>query len=665
LRYQSTQNAGVGLDEDITKRKEEEVWDSEGIDEMKQLASSMAPIHLPSERMSEEADTSLKRDGQRNGLVVDKQEVPTKSSLEPPVPEFVKWRPKLEYDRKRQFVRRGLSPAVSITEALKAVDCHDVLPMDTPVWKKNLSRNKSSSRRANEQLTQNLLSSHYSSPSNRFGLIVSKFIRADGLRDPNSPRHGDERSGSIPNPDEQSGGPTAHTSKPMLPPEKILQTTDRAFLQKRGFAPADARIWAHIIMENSTERAALALHRKSIVVGGVPLSTKREIPRFVLISLLHRKYVSAPALRHLLSLTWDALHLRSHHATQSLDLSSFSPENPENGTAVSSEGDASEISQEPFNVARDGDVLDAPRAQSQTGGTLDGPTPSKDGDSSTVNVQTAFVLFVRLFRHARIVWAAGLVNISALVATFLLPRDDHGLPLNLTVKQLARRTELCNTALRLLSIETSINPMKSAVYQQRAIFDLIRAMHQYHPQLPVTRDGYHALTTVLIRLKKTPQERDWASLKSKSWPPFKESKTRLDDAKDLDYGLSRGAQAIRFMQEYGYEVEPRDMIAQTLSGWHPDGSPTIQVRAQLERDHPLSLRGSHTPRGDITEVTEPNQIAALIESTRTLEEAWACFLEYQQSVGQRSPAPYFSLLRKIVAHRENQRKIDVERPKVC
>jgi hypothetical protein len=359
------------------------------------------------------------------------------------------------------------------------------------------------------------------------------------------------------------------------------------------------------LADSDTLRASRALSTRVITISGKTFECHNSVPVFVLNFMLRRRYISPVALKSLLNYAWESLFRRFHVALKQYD---------------------------------------QPQARRH----------------SLIYDQLVFVLFARLCRHARVVWPAALTNISAIVTTHILHTGHLHLlkgKVKLSAVQLARLTRLCNRALRLLSLPTRLNPVKSALHQQRAQFDLIRGMLQHQPPLPVTRLGHQSLTDVLLRLKKTPQERDWAGLKSKSWPPFKQSKTRLDDEKDPEYGISRAGQSIEFMQAYGYPLKEPDIIAKIMSGWHPDGSPTIQARAitkKLKGRSPQLLSPS-------TAKKSAGVIAALIESTRTLEEAWSCFLIYEESPVRPSLYVYSAMFKKIIYDEERTRQADSEK----
>lgn len=93
----------------------------------------------------------------------------------------------------------------------------------------------------------------------------------------------------------------------------------------------------------------------------------------------------------------------------------------------------------------------------------------------------------------------------------------------------------------------SLHPFKSSIYQETAQFDILDAMASQTPPLRIARDGYEALARVLLSRTKTERERDWVSLQSPSWPPWKRAKTGVDEAKDLAYGSSRAAITLQRM----------------------------------------------------------------------------------------------------------------------
>jgi hypothetical protein len=247
---------------------------------------------------------------------------------------------------------------------------------------------------------------------------------------------------------------------------------------------------------------------------------------------------------------------------------------------------------------------------------------------------------VRLVRHARDVWPQALPNIIKLFTAHLIDaRTEYYNKINNPIRPslIRQLTFKCNRMLSQLSVSGSRYPVLSGTHQQRAQFDLIRKMMTHQPPLPINQEGHRALTKILLLLRKTPQERDWALLQARSWPPFKISRTRLDDPKDREYGTSTAGKSIHFMQGYGYPMRNWDLIAQVYSGWNPDGSPAVQQRA-LTPAVPTSVAGE--PGMDELH-------AAIVASTRTIPEAWAAFLKFDSPDGKWR-AIYMAMFKKLL-----------------
>ena len=211
---------------------------------------------------------------------------------------------------------------------------------------------------------------------------------------------------------------------------------------------------------------------------------------------------------------------------------------------------------------------------------------------------------------------------------------------------IARITFVFNSALSLLSCPTSMRPFQSIVYQQRAQFNLLRAMNEFEPQLTVDREGYRAVTRVQLAHKKSIQERDWASLKAKSWPPWKEDRLGLDTEKGPDYGVSRAGESMLRRKETGYPDEQWDDAAKIMAGWDTDESPTVQTRTLLSA--PIMSRRAAPIDGTLEPPWQTNVWAARVRATRTIDEAWACFLAYQDLNGPSVQDVHYAMFEKLV-----------------
>lgn len=253
-------------------------------------------------------------------------------------------------------------------------------------------------------------------------------------------------------------------------------------------------------------------------------------------------------------------------------------------------------------------------------------TPRFDLDNLTIMV-------VRLLRHSRKVWPASCVNIASLWTT----HDRAGLvepAIELDTIEAKDHVRLAfgyNRILSILALVPEERPYQSFRHRQRAQFMLIRRMDEYKPPLALDREGYRAVTRVQLAHSKTPQERRWASLKAKSWPPWKEDKLGADSAIGVEYGTSRASSSIDRMTEAGYGIQTWEKSAAILAGWDTDGSPTIQTR-------------SHS-----VPTANPSALwVARVQATRTLQEAWSCFLTCKDQKISMTPHLYHAMFEKLV-----------------
>ena len=214
--------------------------------------------------------------------------------------------------------------------------------------------------------------------------------------------------------------------------------------------------------------------------------------------------------------------------------------------------------------------------------------------------------------------------------------------------------------MQLLYIQCCLNFSDSV---QKAQMYLLDHMSRFQPALPVNRVGYRALVSVQLRQPKTDRERDWASLQSKAWPPWKQDRNGLDADKDMHYGTSRARRAISRSVEDGYAPRDWELASGILAGWDTDNSPTIQTRGA-----PPSMKVSKA------ETLENNQApkdqdakdgvlvwAARIRATRTLDEAWAGFQSYSSQASQWDLSVWFEMYKKLVYARISKEKPYVSR----
>ena len=201
-----------------------------------------------------------------------------------------------------------------------------------------------------------------------------------------------------------------------------------------------------------------------------------------------------------------------------------------------------------------------------------------------------------------------------------------------------------NHVLAILAIPCVRTPYQSTAIQQRAQFMILQRMTEYTPHLPIKRQGFQAMLITQIAHAKTEGEKEWADYKAITWPPFKKDKTGVDVDRVFEGIFSRGRHVLERMVEAGYTLGDWEKMAQIFSGWDVDGSPTIQTRRI--QPHPVHGRSPRFASG---------LAWARILATRTVKEAWACFLEYEQDVRNKTNgsqplvAPYEAMLERILA----------------
>ena len=364
---------------------------------------------------------------------------------------------------------------------------------------------------------------------------------------------------------------------------KLLKERNRVFLDKQERDITDLMDWSWILTCKTTERAARRL-LAIVAHRGLRKSNRSwSVPQFVFTFLLRRQNPNAEALRCLLIYTWDLM-------------------------------EKSERLLEPL-----------PPLENLAGEALQGEksshtriVKSREDDPLGMREQIFMIIVIRLLRSARMVWPAAFDNIVALINRYLDGlnfREGASKTTTLTSEDTARLAYKYNTLLQLVSLPASIGVFHSAFHQQRAQFSLLRRMNQFEPPLIVDRRGYRAVISMQLRHKKTLKEREWAKLKARSWPPWKEDKLGIDADISVEHGVSRAMEALMRSCEAGYGPGNWDAAASVLSGWDTDGSPTIQTRVV------------HLPRENRHQTSE--LWASRIRATRTLDEAWSCFLSFK------------------------------------
>ncbi|KZM22540.1 hypothetical protein ST47_g6228 [Ascochyta rabiei] len=267
-------------------------------------------------------------------------------------------------------------------------------------------------------------------------------------------------------------------------------------------------------------------------------------------------------------------------------------------------------------------------------------------ERDTISWKTLKIVVVRVLRHARKVWPESIPWISKIFTkkAASIHKDDNGTK-TFSSRTLGELTHFCNNLLSLLSLPSSLRPMIASRHQESAQFRILQFMAGYDPSIAVTRTGFRAVARIQLTHGKTEQEKDWAELKGPSWPPWKESRTAMDEGKGYEYGASRASKILHRMFEAGYAARTWEEVAEVYAGWDTDLSPTIQTRTLL----PFGFRGKHAHR----------LWAARIRTTRTKREAWACFLAHETSGAPAHEEIYLAMFEKLF-YLEAQRRVEGE-----
>ncbi|KAF7596447.1 hypothetical protein BBP40_001754 [Aspergillus hancockii] len=243
-----------------------------------------------------------------------------------------------------------------------------------------------------------------------------------------------------------------------------------------------------------------------------------------------------------------------------------------------------------------------------------------------VDPNTCATFVVRLLHHARQLWPQAQLPIVRTFAFYLTLLEPEGT--GSMVSATPRNVQ---------------GPFTSASIQQQAQFELLKAMARNRPVLPVTRRGYQGIIAVQLAHKKTLAERQFAELKAPSWPPWKEDKLGIDSQRGIEGMNSRSMRVMSQMKEAGYAHTRWEEVSAILAGWDTDKSPTIQTRTLARQ--PWLLRGS------VGNADHHTTWEARIRATRTVREAWACFLSYRDQGLPPRGSIYTAMAEKLIYRR--------------
>ncbi|KAJ5674032.1 hypothetical protein N7462_009471 [Penicillium macrosclerotiorum] len=375
---------------------------------------------------------------------------------------------------------------------------------------------------------------------------------------------------------------------------QVFRESSHRFLTSRGYDIEDVVAWAWILKSKDTCQAISRLFALEMDYGTRFEANYPRVPPFIALFLLKEDHLDVRSFRLLVIYS---LHLLSGQPLPPFDYMANYP-----ARAL-----------EPLEHFR-------PRIDPSTGAHL----------------------VARMIRHARLIWPQALPTLARALARFLMATDAETQPSRLSKDRSDHfKTDKLNACLWLISLPTKIYPFRSTSIQQQAQFELLRAMASHKPVLPLSRQGYRAVVAVQVAHKKTTAERQSAELKAPSWPPWKEERMGIDALRGNEGVYSRAMNVLSQMREAGYSPRLWEDIASILTGWDTDRSPTIQTRSLV----------SWSPSVTRARQSNPDNIAlwtARIRATRTVREAWACFLSYQDLCLPPKPAMYTAMAEKLI-----------------
>ncbi|KAL9033556.1 MAG: hypothetical protein Q9180_005884 [Flavoplaca navasiana] len=372
---------------------------------------------------------------------------------------------------------------------------------------------------------------------------------------------------------------------------EVIATEMLKLLDYRGYTLKDFAVWNWILTGKTAMDAALRLQlvRKQQCEATADLG---RVPRFVFQKLLLRNDMTAEALSIFIQQIWQFLSYKNQQ-----------------------------------NKCCDGTEQHLLR-----------------GTGESVGLDELSTIVVRLLRHVRKVWPAAITDIAELWVT-------HAQKNGTNISRLAFHY---NRILQLIALPSDESPYQSLHHRQRAFFILFRRMIDPSLRLEISREGYRALIQIQLAHQKTASEREWALLKGLTWPPYKEDRTGMDVDIQSESGVSRATTVLRDAAARGYGPREWERAAAILAGIDDDQSPTIQTRSlsSVPRCSRASLPPGREHESDRIRMKSQSHAAASwtarIKATRTLQEAWMCFLICRDQGTPMIPQLYEVMFEKVI-----------------
>ena len=370
-------------------------------------------------------------------------------------------------------------------------------------------------------------------------------------------------------------------------------------LQRKGFTVPDVKEWVWIVSAPDT---------KTMVERFAFTSSKK--PTFLLLEILRRDILDVSSLKLLLICSWNQLQGK-----------------PVSDLITKSEVEIdSVISWSDMTTSHDNQLV--PIIQ-----------------PAQWEFNSFFATIRRLLYQARRIWPPAIVSVAQMVAFFL---HFHLVSGSEKPKKVDERTHhrLCkiyNQMLRMLALPSSINPLKSTVHNWQAQRVLLEMSNEFQPRLILDRLSYRAVAIVLAASKKSDKESRAATLRKRSWPPWRVDQDGMDAQRLPEDDLSRVVATVVQAKQSGYNEGVEDLVLQVLGGQDPDRTPTIPTRKVVQLKTRNRTTFSHPSPNDC----DAEVWAARIESTRDVQEAWSVFMEYQERGQQATMSMYFAMIVKV------------------
>ncbi|KAF8444261.1 hypothetical protein BGX38DRAFT_708088 [Terfezia claveryi] len=466
-----------------------------------------------------------------------------------------------------------------------------------------------------------------------------------------------------------SWGPRIYTG---LDPDIVVITKtftykNRWFLQSKGYDPWDVVVWGWILVAKDAEQAGW---RMKIYQDGLPKRKPKEIEK---VATKLQVAVDDMSSRSEARLSIDT------DPTEAPTLKCDDPEPPV------PKGISPIAPPKPFPSFL---ILHTIRRKPLSRTTLNyiiaGGSTFLSQLGSDYKSKTLFI--VRLLRRIQEENILALPYLVQLIVTHL------ELTPNTSVQHL---TFLYNRLLSLIARPSHERPFQYHPLIQQSQFMLLRQMSAIN--ILITREGYRAIISVQLARAKTTEERERIKGMKMSWPPWQEERDAWSDK--LDRGrVTRAGVVLRQMKEAGYAMKGWDSAAAILAGEDTDRTPTIATRTYLRLPPSSTIakgkekfeRGSKAKQvpvaGErISSMTGNKKLEtqrpashhgrgeelvwrARIRATRTLEEAWAIFLDARNNLNP-TGGMYQELSEKVIAaerlHREKEeekRKFNIPVP---